>query len=117
MNALGQSVSIVRVTSPVYDADDELNESASTITTTAVQAVLSSPDETWAMLDEGRVDMPRLVLTLPSTTDVSLHRNGRPDRFIVGGITYQAVAIRDAAHPMTGVVKLSVALGPLPGRG
>lgn len=101
----GQTVTIRKVTDPVYDVNDVLDESASTIQTTDVPAVISRPEEGDDRRMEGRVEQEAKWLTVPSDTDIEVVRNGVNDEVIVNGETYRVQSVEHTTHPFTSVEK------------
>lgn len=114
---LGVTITVERVTAPVYDDQDVLDEDASTIETEDVQAIKANSEEGHEVQDSGRQDRPRARFVVPTTTDVDPNRPGRPDRIIeADGTTYEVLSRRNQTNPFApGVQKLHVDAMPLPG--
>lgn len=112
----GQTVTLERVTSPVFDGYDELDEAASTIETVDILAILSNPSENDMTRAEGRMGTPTYRMTVDSNTDIKADRTGRPDRVQIGSTWFEVGEVQDDLHPMTGTEKKTVVLDSLPGR-
>lgn len=113
----GEPVTLERVTDAVYDDKHEFDESASTIESVTIDALVSQPSERDITRLEGRVPQPTLKLTVDSGIDISGAREGRSDRITRNGITYKVGEVRSDNHPMVDFEKQTVILEPLPGRG
>lgn len=116
VTAYGETVTLRHINAAVFTADDTFDEAASTLTDTAVKAIVSQPSEKELRAYQGREQVPELRLTVLSSVDVRSDRPGRPDWVVRGGRTYQVFEVRDDRHPWTGDRKKSVLLGALPGR-
>lgn len=106
----GESVTHSVVTTAAYDSVGAFDEAASTIATATLKAIVSQPSSREQQLRyQGQAD---LRLTVPSGTDVSAQRAGRPDRFLVRGQRYEVLEVRQDKHPFvgTGVPKTTVVL-------
>lgn len=112
----GESVTLERVTSAAYDANDVLDESASTIETPSISAVFSSPSEQDQVRTEGRVGVAELKATVPSSVDVSTQREGRRDRIVRNGTPYEVIDVAVDEQPFVGVQKQTIMLRQLDGR-
>lgn len=103
--AAQQTVIIERVTDPVYDVNDVLDEEASTIETEEVPAVISNDLEDDRRRVEGEVPTMALQVTVPSDTDIEVDREGRPDEVVIDGDSYRVDDITEGDHPFADVVK------------
>lgn len=112
----GTPVTVRRVTAPAYDANDVLDEAASTIETEQVNAIVSSPSTETQRRLEGRVDSADLQLTVPSSTDIVTNRAGVDDEVDHDGRTYRVADVRAVDHPFADVSKKTVVLAELGGR-
>lgn len=116
VDELGRQVTHEYVETAAYDDFDELDEGASTITQDTIQAISSQPSEEDRVRLEGRAASASLRLTVKSDVDIQADREGRPDRIIDGGRTYEVVEVVDSTHPFVDVSKQQVYLEELPGR-
>lgn len=113
----GKTVTVERVTDPVYDANDVLDRDASTVETEQVKAIVSSPSTEDVRRLEGRVDSASLQLTVPSGTDIQTNRSGMTDRVEFDGRSYRVVDVQAVEHPFVdGVAKKTVMLDEPGGR-
>lgn len=112
----GEQVTLERVTDAVYDANDVLDESASTIETPTIRAIFSSPSEQDQVRTEGRVGVAELKATVKSSVDVSTQREGRRDRIVRGGTTYEVIDVQADSHPFADAKKQTIMLRQLDGR-
>jgi hypothetical protein len=111
ISAAGDTVTVERVTDAVYDANDVLDRSASTVETEQVPAIVSSPSTEAMRRLEGRVDSAALQVSVPSSTAISTNRGGVRDRVSYGGRSYKVVDVRSVEHPFVdGVAKQTVML-------
>jgi hypothetical protein len=92
-------------------------EQSRTETSQEIQAIVSSPTEEDAQQLEGRVDSSTYKLTVPSSVDVAIFRDGGDtqthydrDEFIVRGVRCEVASggISDDTHPITGTEKQTV---------
>lgn len=117
ISATGQTVTVERVTDAVYDANDVLDRSASTVETEQVPAIVSSPSTEAMRRLEGRVDSASLQISVPSSTQISTNRNGIRDRVVADGVSYKVVDVQAVEHPFVdGVAKKTVMLAERGGR-
>lgn len=112
----GESVTLERVTNPVFDEYDELDENASTIENVTISAFLSQPSEKELSRLEGKTSMQSLKATVDSSVDIKADRTGRPDAVIRNGQRFKVTEVRADRHPMVGIEKTTVFLDPRPGR-
>lgn len=112
----GETVTLERVTNAVYDEFDEFDIAASTVEQVQIKAIASSPSERDIRRAEGMMESPSLKLTVESSTDISATREGRRDRIIRDGTTFEVGEVRRDRHPFVGIEKTTVMLEPLPGR-
>lgn len=106
----GETVTLRRVTDPVYDQNDVLDEDASTIETVEIPAIVSQPTDELQTRLEGRVETASLQATVKSTVDVSASREGSRDTIERAGDTFAVVDVADDQHPFLDVGKKTLAL-------
>lgn len=115
-----ESADLNRLTDPVTNSREELDEAASTFETVTIGVVASDVTEEDLVRLEGRVDDPSLKITVDSTVDISASRALRPDRVrypATDGEIYEVARVEDQDHPFaSGVVKRTVFLEALSGR-
>jgi len=116
VEAHGETVTLERITNPVFDDYDELDEDASTIETVEIKAIVSKPSEEESSRLEGKASVDRLKITVDSSVDIDSQRTGGPDEVVRNGDRYKVAEIIDDTHPMTGIQKKSAILEPRPGR-
>lgn len=112
----GEKVKLIRVTNAVYDAYDELDESASSIEEVMIDAWVSQPSEEETSRLEGKAALDSLKATVDSSTDISSQRDGGPDEIERNGKRYKVAVVRDDSHPMANAEKKTVLLEPRAGR-
>jgi len=116
VSALGETLTGYRIISESYNDWDEYDESGSTWESYEVEAVVSRPGESEAILFQGQEVRLGLRLTVPSGTDIEADRAGRPDQILRGTRLYAVANVHDDRHPWTGCSKLTVDLVQYPGR-
>ena len=112
----GETVTLIRVTDPVFDEFDELDEDASTIEEVDINAFVSTPSEEESSRLEGKASFDRLKITVDSNTDIDSQRTGGPDEVERNGKRYKVAEVIRDSHPMADAEKLSAILEPRPGR-
>lgn len=112
----GETVTLERVTSPVYDSYDELDEGASTVEEVDIKAVISQPEEGGTTRPEGKAALRRLQATVKSDIDISATREGGADAIIRNGKRYKVGQVIDDRHPIVDMERKKVILEPRPGR-
>lgn len=116
-DAANATVTIRRCTSPVFDANDVLDDGASTFETETVPAIVSLPNTDAPRRVEGRIDSASLQATVPSGTDVATNRSGIKDEVDVDGRTYRVQNVETVDHPFAdSVVKKTLQLEEKGGR-
>lgn len=116
-SAANATITVRRVTNAVFDANDVLDEDASTIETEQVPAIVSSPSTEDMRRLEGRVESASLKATVPSSTDIATVRSGVKDTVDYDGRSYKVADVQEITHPfVTGVQKKTVMLEQQGGR-
>lgn len=117
-SAANADLTVVRVTSPVFDAGDVLDRDASTIDSETVPAIVSNVTEEDRKRVEGRIDTTSLKATVPSTTDIDNSRGDHnvKDRVEYDGRTFKVGHVETTEHPFVDEAKLTVYLSELGGR-
>jgi len=111
-----ETVTLIRITSPVFDDHDELDESASAIEEVDIDAFVSRPSEEESSRLEGKASFDWLKITVDSSIDIQSQRTGGADEIERNGKRYKVVEVIHDRHPMVGVEKKSAILEPRPGR-
>lgn len=112
----GEKVTLNRLTDPVLNSMNELDEGASTFESVLIDAVVSDLSEEDLTRLEGRVENPSLKITVDSNTDISADRDIRPDRVKYDGRIYEVAEVRRMDHPFADAEKVTATLATLPGR-
>lgn len=110
VSGLGEDVTLERVVDAVYDANDVLDKSASTIETVTVKAIVSQPSDELQTRLEGRTETATLQATVPSDVDVQASREGSRDTVTRNGKEYAVVDVSADSNPFTDVAKKTLAL-------
>lgn len=121
------TITIRRVVDPVFDANDVLDEDASTIETEDVSAIVSNPSDEAGRRQEGRASTASITVTVPSDTDVKTNRGGLKDEVVVPGYSesygesygsdvFNVDDVQDVEHPFVDVAKKTLVLSEKGGR-
>lgn len=115
VDAYGEPVTITRAVSLTVTMDGAEDVEREVEQTKGI--IRSPPTESMLQRLEGRIDEGSIQVTLPSSSDVSVRRQGGRDRLALGHVdpasdtgvdAYSIVEIFDDTHPITGTRKLTV---------
>lgn len=115
VTANGEAITLTRAVAMTVTVDGAEDIEREYEHTTGV--IRSPPTESLLQRIEGRIDEGSIQVTLPSSSDVSIRRQGGRDRLALGHVdpasdtgvdAYSIVEIFDDTHPITGTRKLTV---------